>query len=197
LFALIALDRYGTHYSIARDRIQARNGIISKNERSVRLENIRDLWLDQGVIQRLLGVGSIGFSTGGPRRVRSCVQGHPEAPRAEGTDRGSPVSEGVCVASRIRQRHSPDDIPCRKPAPWKRALDSCTAARNQSLTSIHLHFVDPTGADKSRPIASSAVSVSDMRGRSSRPNSARRSSVWRPASGRRRARITPALSLTH
>jgi uncharacterized membrane protein YdbT with pleckstrin-like domain len=65
LFALIALDRYGTHYSIARDRIQARNGIISKNERSVRLENIRDLWLDQGVIQRLLGVGSIGFSTAG------------------------------------------------------------------------------------------------------------------------------------
>jgi uncharacterized membrane protein YdbT with pleckstrin-like domain len=59
------LDRYGTRYTIRHDRIQTRKGIIAKYERSVRLENIRDLWLNQGVFDRILGIGTLGFSTSG------------------------------------------------------------------------------------------------------------------------------------
>jgi uncharacterized membrane protein YdbT with pleckstrin-like domain len=65
VFLYIALDRYGTHYTIRHDRIQTREGIIAKRERSVRLENIRDLWLNQGIVDRILGIGTLGFSTSG------------------------------------------------------------------------------------------------------------------------------------
>jgi uncharacterized membrane protein YdbT with pleckstrin-like domain len=65
VFLYIVLDRYGTRYTIRHDRIQTRKGIIAKYERSVRLENIRDLWLNQGVFDRILGIGTLGFSTSG------------------------------------------------------------------------------------------------------------------------------------
>ena len=42
-----------------------RRGIIAKNLKSVRLENLRDIELNQTIMERILGIGSLGFSTAG------------------------------------------------------------------------------------------------------------------------------------
>jgi len=58
-------DRLGNRYKVQSGKIESRKGVISKNLKSVRLENLRDIELNQSVLQRLLGIGNLSFSTAG------------------------------------------------------------------------------------------------------------------------------------
>lgn len=64
LFILRALiRRYAVSYTLRQDRLIARYGLIIRDERSVRLADIRSIHLRQGVFDRLLGIGDLVFSS--------------------------------------------------------------------------------------------------------------------------------------
>ena len=74
-------------YVITDARVRRSEGIFSRNDSSVNLRDIRNVQLQQGPIQRLLGYGDVSFSTAGtgdveirfgkvsrPRRVKQMVE---------------------------------------------------------------------------------------------------------------------------
>jgi len=61
----VAVQRYGSRYTIEKNKIECRSGIISKDLRSIRLENLRDVRLKQSIMQRLFLVGDLAFSSSG------------------------------------------------------------------------------------------------------------------------------------
>jgi len=62
---VMAYRRFSHLYYIEDDRIEHRTGIIAKNVKSVRLSDLRNVNLDQGVVERLLGIGTLEFSSAG------------------------------------------------------------------------------------------------------------------------------------
>lgn len=61
----VVVQRYGNRFYIERSKIESRAGIISKDLRSIRLENLRDVHLKQTVFQRIFSVGNVAFSSSG------------------------------------------------------------------------------------------------------------------------------------
>jgi uncharacterized membrane protein YdbT with pleckstrin-like domain len=61
----VIIQRYGNRYYVEKSKIESRAGIISKELRSIRLENLRDVHLKQSVMQRLFSVGDLAFSSSG------------------------------------------------------------------------------------------------------------------------------------
>ena len=61
----VVVGRYASHYKIENGRIQVRNGIVSKDERSIRIKDLRDVALKQSVVERLLRIGTLEFSSSG------------------------------------------------------------------------------------------------------------------------------------
>ena len=83
----LAHQRLKYTYVITDSRVRRSVGIISRDESSVNLRDIRNVQLQQGPIQRLLGYGDVSFSTAGtgdveirfgkvsrPRRVKRMVE---------------------------------------------------------------------------------------------------------------------------
>jgi uncharacterized membrane protein YdbT with pleckstrin-like domain len=61
----VVVQRYGNRFYIEKSKIESRSGIVSKELRSIRLENLRDVHMKQSVMQRLFSVGDIAFSSSG------------------------------------------------------------------------------------------------------------------------------------
>lgn len=59
------INRFGTRYTVTNKRVYRRRGIISKDEGIVRSADIRDVGLDQGIVNRLLRYGDVNISTAG------------------------------------------------------------------------------------------------------------------------------------
>ncbi len=57
------LKRVDTHYTVTNRRLVVRKGIVSRNEQSGLVERIQNVNVSQGVIQRLLNVGTVEFDT--------------------------------------------------------------------------------------------------------------------------------------
>ena len=80
-------QRMKYRFVITDSRVRRSVGILSRDDSSVNLRDIRNVQLQQGVIQRLLGYGDVSFSTAGtgdveirfakvsrPRRVKQLVE---------------------------------------------------------------------------------------------------------------------------
>ena len=61
----VVVQRFGNRFYIEKSKIESRAGILSKELRSIRLENLRDVHMKQSVMQRLFAVGDIAFSSSG------------------------------------------------------------------------------------------------------------------------------------
>lgn len=59
------LRRIDTHYTVTDRRIVIRHGIVSRKEQSAHLDRIQNVNVSQGVIERLLRVGTVDFDTAG------------------------------------------------------------------------------------------------------------------------------------
>jgi len=59
------LRRIATKYLITTQRLRITRGIVSKNVQETRLERVQNVNYQQGVIDRLLGVGNVDFDTAG------------------------------------------------------------------------------------------------------------------------------------
>lgn len=72
---IAALRRFAARYTVAGDRIQAHEGIIARTQRSVKISHLRNVNLRQSVVQRLLNVGDVEFSTAGGGGIEVVFRG--------------------------------------------------------------------------------------------------------------------------
>ena len=57
--------RYAHLYSIQNGRVEHYKGILARNITSIRVKDIRNINLGQGIVGRLLGIGTLEFSSAG------------------------------------------------------------------------------------------------------------------------------------
>ena len=69
LFAVAVLvgfvRRVATSYTITNQRLRIRRGIVSRNVQETRVDRIQNVNTDQGVLERVLQVGTVDFDTAG------------------------------------------------------------------------------------------------------------------------------------
>jgi uncharacterized membrane protein YdbT with pleckstrin-like domain len=96
------LRRIATKYLITTQRLRISRGIISKKVQETRLERVQNVNYEQGVLDRVLGVGTVDFDTAGtddsefrfewvndPEQVVRAVDQAVEEARAAATEPGS------------------------------------------------------------------------------------------------------------
>ncbi|HEV7460612.1 MAG TPA: PH domain-containing protein [Solirubrobacteraceae bacterium] len=59
------IRRMATTYSITNQRLRIRRGIISRNVQETRVDRIQNVNTDQGVLERILQVGTVDYDTAG------------------------------------------------------------------------------------------------------------------------------------
>lgn len=66
---VILFARYRNHYSIRGNggdaEIEARRGLIAKHTSSIRIRDVRNMNVHQSIMQRLMGTGTVEFSSAG------------------------------------------------------------------------------------------------------------------------------------
>ena len=65
LLVIVAYRHFSWRFSIAGGVIESRRGVIAREVRSVRVEDVRSINVRQSILQRLLLLGDIEFSTAG------------------------------------------------------------------------------------------------------------------------------------
>ncbi len=65
LLTVVALRRYSWRYTIDNETIESRQGVIARNVQSIRIQDLRNVNVHQSLIQRLLRVGNVEFSSAG------------------------------------------------------------------------------------------------------------------------------------
>ena len=68
----------GTTLTVTSERTSCRRGILSKAISEVWHRDIRNVQLNQSLLQRILGVGTIGISSAGQNEVEINVSGIPD-----------------------------------------------------------------------------------------------------------------------
>ena len=63
LAAVVIYRRYSWAYSIDNETIESREGLIARKVRSVRIRDLRNINVNQTLMQRILRVGSVEFSS--------------------------------------------------------------------------------------------------------------------------------------
>ena len=71
------LNTLGTRLTVTNTRITLRKGILSKYTNEVYHTDIRNVQIDQSLFQRILDVGTVGFSTAGQDGIEISVAGIP------------------------------------------------------------------------------------------------------------------------
>ena len=78
LFAL--LDRKCKVFTITNRRIKSKAGIISRSINEVFIKDIRSVNLQQGIIERLFGLGTVNIGTAGTSGIEVSFKGISQAP---------------------------------------------------------------------------------------------------------------------
>ncbi|MEX0914259.1 MAG: PH domain-containing protein, partial [Wenzhouxiangellaceae bacterium] len=65
VIGFVAFKRFSWKFSIDESRISRSYGIISRNQQSVRIKDLRSIALDQSIFQRIFGVGDLAFYSAG------------------------------------------------------------------------------------------------------------------------------------
>lgn len=81
-----ALDRFRWRYMVKSDgHVAVRRGIIARDTSEVRVQDIRLLGVEQGIVQRIFGLGDIEIATAGHSEIEIHMRGirHPEAVKEE------------------------------------------------------------------------------------------------------------------
>jgi uncharacterized membrane protein YdbT with pleckstrin-like domain len=59
------IKRIATTYSITNQRLRIRRGLVSRNVQETRVDRIQNVNTDQGVLERILQVGTVDYDTAG------------------------------------------------------------------------------------------------------------------------------------
>ncbi|MGE5241767.1 MAG: PH domain-containing protein [Bacteroidota bacterium] len=75
LIAVVIYRRYSWAYAIDGDTIESREGIIARKVRSIRVQDLRNINVNQTLIQRIMGVGDVEFSSAGGSGIEVVFRG--------------------------------------------------------------------------------------------------------------------------
>jgi uncharacterized membrane protein YdbT with pleckstrin-like domain len=96
------LRRIGTKYLITTQRLRISRGLVRKKVQETRLERVQNVNYEQGVLDRMLGVGTVDFDTAGSDDSEFRFQwvNHPEevvraVDRASEEERGTAADPGA------------------------------------------------------------------------------------------------------
>ena len=70
-----ARKRFSRTYTITHDAVRLRMGILSINEKEIRINDIREIGIKQGISQRIFRLGNISFSSASTSRVEVVFEG--------------------------------------------------------------------------------------------------------------------------
>ena len=81
VFGLLWAERSRTTYTVTSQRVQVREGFLSKEVQQTRLDRIQNVTLDQSVSERLLRIGTVDYDTAGDdgSRFRMTGVANPDA----------------------------------------------------------------------------------------------------------------------
>ena len=65
LIAVVVYRRFSWRYTIDGDTVESREGVIARNVQSIRIQDLRNINVKQSLVQRLLRVGDVEFSSAG------------------------------------------------------------------------------------------------------------------------------------
>lgn len=116
-----AYRRYRYGYRIGDNVIEARKGILTRKVDALHLNDLRHVEVNQGIRQRILGVGTIRFASAGTDRPEIVFRGmlHPERLRRklqqylESSGGGNPSSTETSASGR-RSSEERDRIVCSR-----------------------------------------------------------------------------------
>ncbi len=75
LIAVVIYRRYSWAYTINGETIESREGLIARKVKSIRVQDLRNINVNQSLWQRLLGVGDVEFSSAGGSGVEVTFRG--------------------------------------------------------------------------------------------------------------------------
>jgi len=65
VLAVVVIKRFSWKFTIDDNRVTRHYGLIARNQQSVRIRDLRSVELDQGILQRIFGVGDLAFYSSG------------------------------------------------------------------------------------------------------------------------------------
>ena len=71
----IVFRRLSFTFTVTKDSIRSRNGLIARNESEIRITDIREVGVLQSIGQRLFGIGSVYFASAGTGDVEVTFEG--------------------------------------------------------------------------------------------------------------------------
>ncbi|HEX9813042.1 MAG TPA: PH domain-containing protein [Burkholderiales bacterium] len=75
LLVVVAFRRYSWRYTIDDRTIESRHGVIARNVQSIRIQDLRNVNVRQSLVQRLLRVGNVEFSSAGGAGIEVVFHG--------------------------------------------------------------------------------------------------------------------------
>jgi uncharacterized membrane protein YdbT with pleckstrin-like domain len=71
----IAFRRLSFTFTVTKDSVRSRNGLIARDESEIRITDIREVGVSQSIGQRLFGIGSVYFASAGTGNVEVTFEG--------------------------------------------------------------------------------------------------------------------------
>jgi uncharacterized membrane protein YdbT with pleckstrin-like domain len=78
LAGLVVYRRYAWRYTVDAERIESTHGLIARSVRSIRVRDLRNINVRQSLMQRLLNVGDVEFSSAGGDEIEVTFFGVPD-----------------------------------------------------------------------------------------------------------------------
>jgi putative membrane protein len=75
VFIRVAFRRLSFTYTITKDCVRFKNGLIARNENEIRIIDIREVGVKQSIWQRIFGIGSVYFASAGTAEVEVTFEG--------------------------------------------------------------------------------------------------------------------------
>ena len=75
LITVVVYRRYSWAYKIDNATIESREGLDARNVKSIRIQDLRNINVNQSLIQRIMGVGDVEFSSAGGSGIEGVFRG--------------------------------------------------------------------------------------------------------------------------
>jgi len=75
LLAVVIYRRYSWAYTINGETIESREGLIARKVKSIRIQDLRNINVNQSLWQRIMGVGDVEFSSAGGSGIEVSFRG--------------------------------------------------------------------------------------------------------------------------
>lgn len=75
LIAVVVYRRYSWAYMINSETIESREGLIARKVKSIRVQDLRNINVNQSLVGRIIGVGDVEFSSAGGSGIEVTFRG--------------------------------------------------------------------------------------------------------------------------